>query len=73
MNSNPFQMLQALTNPQQFVQNLMNNNKVMQNPMMKNGVDMFNKGDVKGLQSLVNNIATQKGTTVDEVRKRLGI
>ena len=71
--NNMVQLFQMVRNPQQFVQNMMQNNQVMQNPMMKNGFDMFQKGDSQGLQQLAENIARQKGTTLDEVRKQLGI
>ena len=71
--NNPLQLIQALTNPQQFIENMMNNNQIMSNPMMKNGMDMFKSGNRQGLENLVNNIAQQKGTSIDEVRKKLGI
>lgn len=71
--NNPLQMLQAIRNPQQFVQNMMNNTQVMQNPMMRNAMDMYQKGDVQGLQTLAENVAKEHGTTIDEVRKQYGI
>ena len=61
-----------LTNPQAFIQNVINNSPLMQNPAFKNAVDMYQKGDVKGLQELANNVARQKGTTVDDIRKQIG-
>lgn len=71
--NNPFQLFQAIRNPQQFVQNMMNNQQVMQNPIMSNAMKMYQNGDVKGLQSLVENIASEKGVSVDDIRKNLGI
>jgi len=70
---NPIQLVQAMQNPQQFIQNIMGNNQMMQNPMIQNAMDMYKNGDTKGLEQLVNNVATQKGTSVDEIRKQMGI
>ena len=70
--NNPLGIIQAIQNPQQFVENMMNNSQAMQNPMMKNAMVMFKNGDVKGLQQLTENVAKQKGTTIDEMRKKLG-
>ena len=70
--NNQLGIIQAIQNPQQFVENMMNNSQAMQNPMMKNAMVMFKNGDVKGLQQLTENVAKQKGTTIDEMRKKLG-
>lgn len=66
-------LFQLMRNPQQFMQGIMANSQVMQNPMMKNAMEMYQKGDTQGLQNLVNNVATQKGTSIDEIRKQFGI
>ena len=70
--NNPLGVIQAIQNPQQFVENMMNNSQAMQNPMMKNAMVMFKNGDVKGLQQLTENVAKQRGTSIDEMRKKLG-
>lgn len=70
---NPLQLMQAIQNPQQFIQNVMGNNQMMSNPMMKNAMEMYQKGDINGLQSLAQNIAKERGTSVEEIRKNLGI
>ena len=70
--NNPLGVIQAIQNPQQFVENMMNNSQAMQNPMMKNAMAMFKNGDVKGLQQLTENVAKQRGTSIDEMRKKLG-
>lgn len=72
MLNNITNIAQALQNPQQFISNAMQNTPLGQNPMMQNAMDMYNRGDVNGLQNLVNNIARQKGTSVDEIRRTLG-
>lgn len=65
--NNPFQMLQAIKNPQQFINQFMNNEQVMSNPMIRNAVDMAQKGDSKGIEQLVRNIAQSKGMNADEL------
>lgn len=56
-----------------FLQNILANNNVMQNPMMQNAMQMYQKGDMKGLENLVNNVARQKGISVDDIKKQIGI
>lgn len=70
---NPLQFIQAMQNPQSFIQNVMRNNQMMQNPMMQNAMEMYQSGNTQGLEQLVNNVAAQKGTSVDEIRKQMGI
>lgn len=70
---NPMTFIQAMQNPQVFIQNIMKNNQMMQNPMVQNAINMYQNGDTKGLEQLVNNVAAQKGTSVDEIRKQMGI
>lgn len=68
---NLFQLLNGVKNPQQFIQQLMGNNQVMNNPMAKNAMQMFQNGDAQGLQKMAENLAKERGTTIDEVRKML--
>lgn len=70
---NPLQLMQAIQNPQAFIQNVMGNNQMMQNPMMKNAMEMYKNGNTQGLEQLVNNVAKQKGTSVEDIRKQFGI
>lgn len=71
--NNPMQFIQAIRNPQQFVQGMMQNSQMMQNPMIKNAMDMYQKGDIQGLETLVGNVAKERGTSIDDIRKQLGI
>lgn len=66
-------VFQAISNPQAFIQNAMNNSQLMQNPMMQNAIGMYRSGNVQGLENLANNIAKQKGISIDDIRKQLGI
>ena len=68
---NPFQMLGAMKNPQAFIQQMMNNSKVMQNPIAKNAIQMYQSGDMQGLQAMAENLAKERGTTVDDIKNQI--
>ena len=68
---NPFQMLGAMKNPQAFIQQMMNNSQVMQNPIMQNAMEMYQKGDTQGLQAMAENLAKERGTTVDDMKSQI--
>ena len=68
---NPLQMLGAIKNPQAFIQQMMNNSQVMQNPMVKNAMQMYKNGDTKGLQAMAENLAKERGTTVDDMKSQI--
>ena len=68
---NPFQMLGAMKNPQAFLQQMMNNSQVAQNPMARNAIEMYQKGDTKGLQVMAENLAKERGTTVDDIKSQI--
>ena len=60
--------MRGMQNPQAMIQGMMNNNQFMGNPMMRNALQMYQKGDMRGLQELANNLAKERGTTVEQVR-----
>ena len=66
---NPLQMLGAMKNPQAFIQQMMNNSQIMRNPMAKNAMEMYQKGDTKGLQTMAENLAKERGTTPQQVQE----
>lgn len=68
---NHFQMIGAMKNPQSFLQQMMNNSQIMKNPMAKNAMEMYQKGDTKGLQSMAENLAKERGTTVDDIKSQI--
>ena len=68
---NPFQMLGAMKNPQAFIQQMMNNSQVMQNPITKNAMQMYQSGDIQGLQTMAENLAKERGTTVDDMKSQI--
>ena len=69
--NNPFQMLQAIKNPQQFLNNAMNNSTLMQNPLAKNAIEMYQKGDTKGLNELAQNLCKERGIEPEEAFKQV--
>ena len=68
---NPFQMLGAIKNPHAFIQQMMNNSQIMQNPMAKNAMEMYQKGDTKGLQAMAENLCKERGTTPQQVQEMI--
>lgn len=68
---NPFQMLGAMKNPQAFIQQMMSNSQIMQNPMVKNAMQMYKNGDEKGLKDMAENLAKERGTTVDDMKRQI--
>ena len=68
---NPLQFMKAMRNPQEFMQKMMENSQVMQNPIAKNAMEMYQKGDTKGLQSMAENLAKERGTTVDDMKSQI--
>ena len=64
-------LLQAMKNPQAFMQQAMNNNTMMQNPMFKNAVEMYQKGDLNGIEKLADNLCREKGINRTDLEKQL--
>ena len=68
---NPLQFMKAMRNPQEFMQNIMNNNEIMKNPIAKNAMEMYKKGDTQGLQAMAENLAKERGTTVNDMKSQI--
>lgn len=66
-----FQMMKGGGNPQTMLQKMMGNSQIANNPMATNAMKMLQSGDIDGLKSLAENLAKEKGTTVDDVRNGL--
>lgn len=62
-------LMQAVKNPQQFIQQMIGNSQAMQNPMMHNAMEMYQKGDTKGLQVMAENLCKERGTTPQQVQE----
>lgn len=69
--NNPLSLIQAMKNPQAFMQNVAQNSQLMQNPMAKNAMEMFQRGDNKGLQEMAENLCKERGTSVDNVKSMI--
>lgn len=63
-----FQMMKGGGNPQSMIKNMMGNSQIAQNPMAMNAMEMFQSGNIDGVKSLAENLAKEKGTTVEDVR-----
>ena len=54
-----------------------NNNQMMQNPMIRNAMDMYQRGDSKGLQEMAENLCRERGISPQEfqesLKKQLGL
>lgn len=68
---NPLQFVQAMRNPQEFMQKMIDNSQIMQNPMAKNAIQMYQNGDTQGLQAMAENLAKERGTTVDDMKSQI--
>lgn len=73
MQNNPvFKLVQAMKsgngNPMQMLQQMAGNN-----PQAKQVLDMMQQGNSQGLKEMAMNMAKQKGTSVEEIAKQLGI
>ena len=68
---NPLQFMKAMRNPQEFMQKMMENSQVMQNPIAKNAMEMYQKGDTTGLQSMAENLCKERGTTPQQVQEMI--
>ena len=69
--NNPMQLLQAIRNPQQFIQNAMKNSQIMKNPIAKNAIEMYQKGDSKGINDLMNNLCNERGISPEEAQNKI--
>ena len=65
------QMMKNGGNQQQIFQQMMRNNQIVNNPMAKNAMEMLQKGDSSGLQSMAENLAKERGTTIENIRNEV--
>ena len=68
---NPVLLTQIMRNPQAYLNHIMSNNQFMQNPIGRNAVEMYQKGDIQGLNQLADNLCKEKGTTLDEMKMKI--
>ena len=71
MQNNMGMLMQAMKNTQEFLQQAMQNSQINQNPIAKNAIEMYQKGDKQGLNELAENLCKEKGTTMEEMTKKI--
>lgn len=69
--NNVMNLVKAFRNPQAFMQQAMNNSQIMSNPIAKNALEMYQKGDKDGINQLAENLCKEKGTTMEEMTKKI--
>lgn len=69
--SNFLNLIQMAKNPQEFLQNAMQNSQIMQNPISRNAIEMYQRGDSKGLNELADNLCKEKGINRSDFEKQL--
>lgn len=60
-------------NPNQMLNMILNNSQAMQNPVFANTIELYRKGDSKGLENIAKNLCQSKGMTLDQVKKQFGM
>ena len=56
----------------QFILNqILRNPQIQNNPMAKNAIEMYQRGDLKGLNEMANNIAREKGVNLSEITQNI--
>lgn len=71
MQNNMGMLIQAMKNPQAFMQQAMQNSQINQNPIARNAIEMYQKGDTKGLNELANNLCREKGIKPEDMEKQI--
>lgn len=69
--NNVMNLVKAFRNPQAFMQQAMNNSQFMQNPISRNAIEMYQRGDIRGINELANNLCKEKGTSYEEMAKQI--
>lgn len=60
-------------NMSQMLNMILNNSQAMKNPVFANAIEMYKKGDSKGLENIANNLCQSKGVSLEQFRKQTGI
>lgn len=69
--NNPLNFMQGMMKPQEFLARMMANPQVMSNPVAKNAFEMYQKGDVNGVNQLANNLCKERGVDPEEITQRI--
>lgn len=68
---NPVLLTQIMRNPQAYITQVMNSGQFNNNPIGRNAIEMYQKGDIQGLNQLADNLCKEKGTTLDEMKMKI--
>lgn len=49
------------------LQQMMNNSSLMQNPIAKNAIEMYQKGDINGVNEMARNLCRERGINMEDV------
>ena len=71
MQNNMGMLMQVMRNPQAFMQQAMNNSQLMQNPISKNAIEMYQRGDVDGINQLADNLCKERGINRQDFEKQI--
>lgn len=73
-NGNPMQMISQMMggggNPQEMIMNMLKQ-QAGNNPMMNNALQMMEKGDTQGVETLVRNLCKEKGVNPEDAMKQV--
>lgn len=53
------------------VQQAMQNSNLMQNPIAKNAIEMYQRGDMQGVNQLANNLCKERGINANDITNRI--
>ena len=62
-----------MNNIGQILKMIQNNKAMLSNPIVQNTMRMYQNHDTEGLKKLAENLCKEKGVSVDDVRRKLGI
>lgn len=71
---NPINIIQMMTsgNPQQAIRSIIESNpNIQNNPLAQNAMKMYQNGDTRGLQNMVENMCKERGITVDQAKQQV--
>lgn len=53
------------------VQQMLANNRMINNPMIQNALQMYQRGDVNGINQLAQNLCREKGVDMNEAIRQI--
>lgn len=53
------------------VQQMLANNRMINNPMIQNALQMYQRGDINGINQLAQNLCREKGVDMNEAIRQI--